>query len=245
VQPSRRAHGKPLDVANIRQDIERFEYYDRIHPDDLSIDNTLIAAAEVAEMIRAKLRRQPMTPFSMRNEGVVLRDFVEEDRAAFVALADDPSMYEFMAFRYANREEAATAFERLLHHPSREADPRKRFYVAVLDASERFVGTSGFDIYRDGTGEFGWYLSPSAWGRGLATAATALWLGFGFEQLELPTVWATCDPDNGASRRVLEKSGLRLQTGTETIATWRGPRPRLRFVMDRAAWDDLQSGDHS
>jgi RimJ/RimL family protein N-acetyltransferase len=66
-----------------------------------------------------------------------------------------------------------------------------------------------------------------------------LFLEFGFEHLGLLAIEATCDPANLASRRVLEKSGLSV-LGEETVDTWQGERPRLRYVIAADDWPRSQ-----
>ncbi|WP_028568862.1 GNAT family N-acetyltransferase [Salinispora tropica] len=60
-------------------------------------------------------------------------------------------------------------------------------------------------------GEFGYVLARSAWGQGYATEAAATVLTYAFEQAGLHRVAATCDPANVASRRVLEKIGMKYE----------------------------------
>jgi len=55
MRESRAKHGKLRDLDLLRQDVHRLELYDRLHPGDLSIDNTATTPREVAELIRAKL----------------------------------------------------------------------------------------------------------------------------------------------------------------------------------------------
>ena len=56
--------------------------------------------------------------------------------------------------------------------------------------------------------EIGYILKRSAWGKGYATEATKRLLKFAFEQTPIEELVATIDPENSASRRVLEKCGL-------------------------------------
>jgi len=55
-----------------------------------------------------------------------------------------------------------------------------------------------------------WYLvGPEYWGRGIAIEAVKQLLGFGFGELRLHRIWATCLPENPGSARVLERVGVR------------------------------------
>lgn len=133
-------------------------------------------------------------------------------------------------------EAAARAeFARLLGHPERRAEHRRHWYLAIENEAGEFVGTTGFEHRRDGVGEFGWYLAHDFWNRGYATATTRVLLDFGFGSVGVARATATCDPDNPASRRVLEKCGLSY-VASETIDTWRGERPRLRFSISASDW---------
>ncbi len=60
-------------------------------------------------------------------------------------------------------------------------------------------------------GEIGYVLHPDFWSKGLATEAAQMLLRFGFEQLQLRRISATCHPDNHASARVLQKAGLTFE----------------------------------
>ncbi len=57
-----------------------------------------------------------------------------------------------------------------------------------------------------------WYLAePESWGKGIATEAARHLLDFGFGELRLHRIWATCVPGNPASERVPEKMGMRKE----------------------------------
>jgi hypothetical protein len=57
-----------------------------------------------------------------------------------------------------------------------------------------------------------WYLvEPDSWGKGIATESVNHLLDFGFGELGLHRIWATCLPENPASARVMEKVGKRKE----------------------------------
>lgn len=59
--------------------------------------------------------------------------------------------------------------------------------------------------------EIGWVLDPSIHGRGFGTEFAAALLDLAFDGLGVRRVEASCFADNLASRRVMEKIGLRLE----------------------------------
>lgn len=57
--------------------------------------------------------------------------------------------------------------------------------------------------------EAGWAIVPERWGQGLATELAEACVEVGFEELGLLEIVAFTQPDNLASRRVMEKAGFR------------------------------------
>jgi RimJ/RimL family protein N-acetyltransferase len=110
-------------------------------------------------------------------------------------------------------------------------------YNLVVEDAEGFSGWAGIDsIEGTDSAQLGWYLRSDRWGRGYATEATRLLLDFGFSVLHRATMWATADPENLASLRVLEKSGLNSHGLTSPVQTWRGTRPRVVFTIEAERW---------
>lgn len=56
--------------------------------------------------------------------------------------------------------------------------------------------------------QFGYYIAQSEWGNGYATEATRVMVPLWLSHPQIFRVQAFCDPENGASARVLAKAGL-------------------------------------
>ena len=89
----------------------------------------------------------------------------------------------------------------------------------------RWAGLDGRS--NDDEAEIGWYLASRHWGRGYATEASRLLIDFGCRTLGYRRLFATADPANTASCRVIEKSGLSYVGVVEGVRTWQGVRPRV------------------
>jgi RimJ/RimL family protein N-acetyltransferase len=73
----------------------------------------------------------------------------------------------------------------------------------------RFVGRCGLQALADTSEiELGYALHRAFWGQGLATEAAMAAIQFGFETIGLSRIVAIALPENLASRRVIEKTGL-------------------------------------
>jgi RimJ/RimL family protein N-acetyltransferase len=87
-----------------------------------------------------------------------------------------------------------------------------RMHALVLRGGELLIGHMAFHPwFAPQTHEIGWAVAPAHQGRGYATEAALALLAHGFETLGLHRIVATCQPQNAASVRVMEKLGLRRE----------------------------------
>lgn len=178
--------------------------------------------------------------FVLAGEGVLLRDFTEADVGPFIALSEDEGMFTYTKNRITEASARTELFRSLLMEPT--LTPRPAYHLAI-ESSDGFAGYCGISgMQGTDQAEFGWYLRSDQWGRGYATETTGLLLRFGFGSLGRCRMCAIADPDNLASVRVLEKSGLTCDGPIGLVETWRGPRPRLLFSMSHTDWSLLSGG---
>lgn len=84
---------------------------------------------------------------------------------------------------------------------------------AVIDKQNQIlIGRCGL-CFLDDTKEveLGYLLDKFYWGRGLATEAAKAALKYGFEVVKLERIVAVAKPENLASRRVMEKVGMKYE----------------------------------
>jgi ribosomal-protein-alanine N-acetyltransferase len=145
-------------------------------------------------------------PVTLEGRRVVLREWTRADSDAVRAYADDPEVG-----RYLIRSPAELLAEPALAVAEAEASPRTEYAFAIV-ARETGAVIGGAEVYVDSVrhhrGEIGYILRRDVWGQGLATEVATLLLRFGFDDLRLHRLWASCDPANTASIRVLERIGL-------------------------------------
>lgn len=58
--------------------------------------------------------------------------------------------------------------------------------------------------------EIGYILTKESWGKGFATEIASRLIAFGFDELNLPKIFATIDDDNLNSIKVAEKAGMKF-----------------------------------
>jgi RimJ/RimL family protein N-acetyltransferase len=82
-------------------------------------------------------------------------------------------------------------------------------FVEPRDAAAVLGGGSVYDINAEQRrAAVGYWLSPAARGRGIATHATHLMARWAFAELDLARLELTCGPDNEASQRVALRCGF-------------------------------------
>jgi RimJ/RimL family protein N-acetyltransferase len=159
----------------------------------------------------------------LETERLVLRQFTEDDVDNLVELDGDPDVMRFInGGRPTPRQEIENdVLPRFLDYYERF--PGYGFWAAVEKSTERFVGWFHF---RPAEGahtdeiELGYRLRKSAWGKGYATEGSRALIQKGFAEFGVQRVVASTMVVNVASRRVMEKAGLKF------IRTFHQPWPR-------------------
>jgi ribosomal-protein-alanine N-acetyltransferase len=143
---------------------------------------------------------------------VILREMDKEDWMDVHTYASLPIVCQFQPWG-PNSEEDSLEFVQQVILDSREI-PRSRFvFAAVVDGKVVGSGELNIQDFIDRKGEIGYIVHPDHWGLGYATEVAKLLIEFGFTQLNLHRISATCDPRNIGSVKVLEKTGM-IREGT-------------------------------
>ena len=141
-----------------------------------------------------------------------LREFVEADWPAVLAYQSKPPYLRYYPWVTRTATEVQAFVQQFIDW--QQEKPRTRFQLAIeLTAEGRLIGNCGLRMQGVETrqAELGYELDPEYWGRGYATEAAGAMVIFGFKDLNLDRIWATCLSENTASARVLEKLGLRQE----------------------------------
>jgi RimJ/RimL family protein N-acetyltransferase len=143
---------------------------------------------EVLDLARLRLRRPRLS-----------------DAAAIFDYAGDPEVARYADWPFSSKLETVTQLLR-----GREAawNSGSEFYwVLTLPSDDRAIGAIACSVSGHAA-EFGFLVHRRLWNNGYATEASRAVVDWIFS---VPSVWrlsATCDVENVASARVLEKTGL-------------------------------------
>lgn len=148
----------------------------------------------------------------METGRLYLREFQKDDWSAVHRYASQEQVSRNQPWGPNTIEETKAFVEEALVDSKRT--PRTRcIFAIVLKEQDELIGAVELNIRSaaNKSGEIGYIVNPDYWGKGVATEAASLIIGFGFNELQLHRIYATCAPGNDGSRKVLEKLGMRLE----------------------------------
>lgn len=140
---------------------------------------------------------------------LLLRPFESHDAPAIHAYAGDPEVVVHVEWGPNTEEQTRRFLEDTLQrqqHPDRRDFP----FAVVLRSENQLVGGTHLYVEHPEIREawIGYVLAQAYWGQGIITEAARALLVFGFDELGLHRIYATCRPENLGSQRVLEKIGM-------------------------------------
>lgn len=182
-------------------------------------------------------------PIFLETQRLVLRQFTADDADLLVELDGDPRVMRYITGGAPTpREEVeGEVIPAFLGYYGRF--PGYGFWAAVEKSTGDFLG---WFHYRPAPGapadqpELGYRLRREAWGKGYATEGSRALIAKGFTEFGVQRVVAFTMAVNTASRRVMEKSGMRLVRSF--VADWPVSIPGdehgdVEYAISRSEWE--------
>jgi RimJ/RimL family protein N-acetyltransferase len=177
----------------------------------------------------------------IRTPRLVLRDWCDEDLEPFAALNAHPEVTRYLPAPLSRAESDALAAR------IRAELAERGFGLWALESPGEapflgFVGLSvpAFQAPFTPCVEVGWRLAWRFWGKGYATEAAAGALAHAFGELGMREVVSFTTVANAASRRVMEKLGMRRDPredfGHPSLPPGHPLRPHVLYRIRRDAW---------
>ncbi|WP_414754979.1 GNAT family N-acetyltransferase [Anabaena sp. CCY 9910] len=136
-----------------------------------------------------------------------LRYFTLDDLDNLFRLYSDTEVMKYLSPR--SREQTEASLRKHIQHWQAH---NLGMWAVVHKQSGKMIGRCGLG-FLDNTPEveLGYVLDKSYWNMGLGTEASIATLDYGFVTLKLERIVAIARPENIASRRVIEKVGMKYQ----------------------------------
>lgn len=152
--------------------------------------------------------------FHIETQRLLLRDILPSDSIGLFELDSNAEVHRYLGNSPIQKiEEAQEAINRIRQQYNDFGIGR---WATIEKSSGEFIGWSGLKWVTESENinkpnpyyDIGYRFIPRFWGKGYATEAAKSALLYGFEKMHIPQIIGTCNEENIASRRVLEKCGL-------------------------------------
>lgn len=162
----------------------------------------------------------------METERLILDPVKETDKEDyFIHISHDKKVLETFICRYAETLEDLD----FSSYPG-----RSDLFAIRLKETGRLIGILSLFNEKDGACEIGYGIGSDHWGRGYTTEAVRRFLEYLFDERGCRRVYASCFPGNDASRRVMEKCGMRYDHFSEKELSYLGiERDLIYYVIRR------------
>ncbi|MAS11555.1 MAG: GNAT family N-acetyltransferase [Salinisphaera sp.] len=146
-------------------------------------------------------------PYTLATPRLVLREPRPADAEAVFEFASDPVVSRYMTWaRHLDIEDSHEFLEDVATGWASGEE-----YCWMIEHEARgAIGTVAC-VFSEQGAEIGYVLARSAWGQGFGFEAARAVFDIARGLDELYRIWATCDPDNQASMRILEALGMRCE----------------------------------
>jgi len=143
---------------------------------------------------------------------LILREVNWSDQEGLFDLDSRPEVHRYIGTKPLTHKEQALDIVRILQQQYKENGIGR---WAVIDKlSQAFLGWSGLKFWKEPLNnccniyELGYRFIPKYWGKGYATESAQAWVDYALDVLKVEKLYAITDPENIASKHVLEKIGF-------------------------------------
>lgn len=144
----------------------------------------------------------------IETERLVLKVYEEINKADFINLSTDETVMKHVDLGFFTIEKAENLWKKLIEdfYPN----GKNTIYAVFAKSDLRYIGHAAIRPRPTKTEdwEISYMLRSEEWGKGFATEIARRLIRFGFEELNLPEVFATIDEENYNSIKVVEKAGM-------------------------------------
>lgn len=150
----------------------------------------------------------------LETERLIIRVYTEDDFIESFKLMQDKELFKYKNMDIMSLEEYRQLFDFIMsmNEVGFDGDYKYSFIINLKETGENigWVGIGGMDIDHS-IKEIYYLIVRKHQGKGHATEASKAMLEFGFNTIGIDEIVATCMKENIASKRVMEKSGLKFR----------------------------------
>jgi len=182
--------------------------------------------------------------YIIETTNLLLRDFLIDDVHDYFAMDSLPIVHRYLGDSpLQSLEQAAIIIEKVRKQYEDYGIGR---WTVIEKSTGKYVGWSGLKFVTETENnhadyyDVGYRLHPDFWGKGYATESAQAALQYGFTVLGAESIAGSCHQDNIASKRVLEKCGLRYSNSY----LWDNTIPCLWMEITKDEWLHAANNKH-
>jgi RimJ/RimL family protein N-acetyltransferase len=147
-------------------------------------------------------------------ERLILRELVVSDANGLFAVDSDPDVNIYLGNNPVKSIEQTNEIIKFIRNQYIENGIGR--WAMIEKNTHNFIGWAGLKLVKETTNnhcnyyDLGYRLNKNYWGKGFATEAAKASVDYGINQLNLKDIYAIADSNNVASKKVLEKVGLKF-----------------------------------
>lgn len=166
----------------------------------------------------------------------MIRDFTESDIKIVHELVQEPDIYKYQTWGPNTIEDTQNFIEMAI--TQQQEQPRKSYEMAIIKKEENtLIGAIGIRLQDHNKADLGYWIDKRLWGNGYASEATNGLIKYGFEVLGLNKIYASADPHNQASLKVLEKCMMNIEGHLKSDLLIRGKyRDTILMAILKDSW---------
>lgn len=186
-------------------------------PDDLVYDVKWVSAKEFLTKQLTypedqKRLSQYLKQSLLHSEHLYLRECRFEDWKRVHAYSQLPIVSQYQTWGTQTELDSQAYVTQIIEAATQQ--PRSRYAFAIINnKTSQLIGMAELNIrdQRNKVGEVAYVVHPDFWGRGFASDAANQIISYGFLEHKLHRIFASCDPRNKGSERVMQKLGMKKE----------------------------------
>lgn len=161
-----------------------------------------------------------MTFTPIRTPRLIIRPLRPSDAETLAAYRSCPEVAQFQSWDTYSIQQSRDLIDLMQHSAPAVRGGWYQFGVELAETGQLIGDIGVMNTDAEGKSWIGFTLDPKYWKRGLAGEAVGALLRH-YAQMGISEVWASTDPQNVASRRLLARLGFSLEADAPTDAIYR------------------------
>lgn len=152
-------------------------------------------------------------PKPFKTQRLIFRELTPSDAEGIYELDSNPEVHRYLGNNpVTSMKQCHAVIEHVTKQYEKNGIGR---WAVILKETGEFIGWAGLKLESNVNGheqfyDLGYRFIQKHWGKGYASEVAQAWVDYGFNVMKLEKINATVNADNLASKKVLEKVGLRF-----------------------------------